>query len=103
MRLYELAIIIHPDLEEAAFKELLDRIQEWIKSAGGKVLKVDLWGKKKLAYEIRKQTEGQYVFLATEMPPAFCTELERNLGLAESVMRYMIIANETDQQIDQKE
>ena len=98
MRQYEVALIIHPDQEEAAFKELLDKVQEWIKSAGGKVLKVDLWGKKKLAYEIRKQTEGQYVFLATEMPPAFCSELERNIGLQESVMRYMIIAEEVDKE-----
>jgi small subunit ribosomal protein S6 len=96
MRQYELALIIHPDLEEAAFKEMLDKVQEWIKSAGGKVLKADVWGKKKLAYEIRKQTEGQYVFFETEMPPAFCSELERNLGLAESVMRYMIIASEAE-------
>jgi len=96
MRPYEVAFIIHPDLDETAFKEMLDRIQEWIKSAGGKVLKVDLWGKKKLAYEIRKQSEGQYVFLETEMPPAFCSELERNLGLQESVLRYMITVNEAE-------
>ena len=96
MRPYEVAFIIHPDLDETAFKEMLDRIQEWIKSAGGKVLLVDLWGKKKLAYEIRKQSEGQYVFLETEMPPAFCSELERNLGLQESVLRYMITVNEAE-------
>ena len=95
MRQYELALIIHPDLDETAFKEMLDRIQEWITNAGGKVQKVDLWGKKKLAYEIRKQTEGQYVFMQTEMPPAFCAELERSLGLQESVIRYMIIGSES--------
>ena len=98
MRPYELAFIVHPDLEEAAFNEMLEKVQDWIKSAGGKVLKVDLWGKKKLAYEIRKQTEGQYVFIATEMPPAFCAELERNLGLQESVMRFMIIADDDEQE-----
>ncbi|MEN8241694.1 MAG: 30S ribosomal protein S6 [Chloroflexota bacterium] len=103
MRQYELALIIHPDLEEAAFKEMLDKVQEWIKSAGGKVLKVDLWGKKKLAYEIRKQTEGQYVFLATEMPPVFCSELEHNLGLQESVMRYMIIADDGEQEPEKED
>lgn len=96
MRPYEVAIIIHPDLDEAAFKAMLDRIQEWIKNGGGSVQKVDLWGKKKLAYEIRKQTEGQYVFLETEMDPTFCSELERNLGLQESVMRYMITSIEVE-------
>jgi small subunit ribosomal protein S6 len=95
MRQYELALIIHPELDETAFKEMLDRIQEWITNAGGKVQKVDLWGKKKLAYEIKKQSEGQYVFMDTEMPPTFCSELERNLGLQESVIRYMIIASES--------
>jgi small subunit ribosomal protein S6 len=96
MRQYEVAFIVHPDQDDTAFKEMVDRVQDWIKNAGGKVLKVDLWGKKKLAYEIRKQTEGQYVFLETEMPPAFCTELERNLGLQEAVLRYMITVNEAE-------
>lgn len=96
MRPYEVAIIIHPDLDETAFKDMLDKIQDWIKNAGGSVQKVDLWGKKKMAYEIRKQTEGQYVFLQTEMAPEFCSELEHNLGLQESVMRYMIISNEAE-------
>ena len=94
MRQYEVAYIVHPDLDENAFKEVNSRINGWIEDAGGKVEKVDLWGKKKLAYEIRKQTEGQYVFLQTQMPPAFCTELERNLRLLESVMRFMIIHTE---------
>lgn len=97
MRQYELALIIHPELDETAFKEMLDRIQDWIKNAGGKVQKVDIWGKKKLAYEIRKQTEGQYVFLQTEMPPTFCSELERNLRLQESVMRYMLTVSEAEE------
>jgi small subunit ribosomal protein S6 len=97
MRQYEVALIFHPELDETAFKEMLDKVQEWITNAGGKVQKVDLWGKKKLAYEIRKQTEGQYVFLTTEMPPDFCSELERNFGLQESVMRYMITVSETEE------
>ncbi len=94
MRQYEVAYIVHPDLDENAFEDVNTRINGWIEDAGGKVEKVDLWGKKKLAYEIRKQTEGQYVFLQTQMPPAFCTELERNLRLLEPVMRFMIIHTE---------
>lgn len=90
MRAYEVAFIIHPDLDDSAFKEVLDRVQEWITGSGGSVTKVDLWGKKKMAYEIRKQTEGNYVILDTEMEPSFCSELERNLQLQESVMRFMI-------------
>lgn len=94
MRNYEVAFIVHPDLDENAFKEVLDRVQGWITDSGGKVGKVDLWGKKKLAYAIRKQSEGQYVILQTEMEPSFCVELERNLQLSEPVIRYMITTAE---------
>lgn len=90
MRKYEVAFIVHPDLDETAFKEMQDRVNSWITDAGGKVTKVDLWGKMKMAYEIRKQTEGQYVLFETEMPPSFCAELERNLQLQESILRYMV-------------
>ncbi len=96
MRQYEVAFIIHPDLDDAAFKEVLDRVQGWIKDAGGSVTKVDLWGKKRLAYEIRKQREGQYVFLQAEMPPAFCGDLERNLRLLEPVIRFMVTVVEPE-------
>ena len=94
MRQYEVTYIVHPDLDETAFGEINERVQGWIANAGGKVVKVDLWGKRKLAYEIRKQTEGQYVLLETEMSPEFCVELERNLRLLEPVMRFLIIAKE---------
>jgi small subunit ribosomal protein S6 len=97
MRKYEVAFIVHPDLEETAFGEVQERVKSWINDAGGKVTKVDLWGKKKLAYEIRKQTEGQYILFEIEMPPSFCAELEHNLRLQESILRYMVTrpANET--------
>ena len=90
MRSYEVVVIVHPDLDEKAFTEALDRVQGWITEADGKVTKVDLWGKKKLAYEIRKQTEGQYVIIYADMNPTFCSELERNLQLNESIMRFMV-------------
>lgn len=90
MRNYEVALIVHPDLDETAFAETLERVQGWITESGGKVSKVDHWGKRKLAYEIRKQTEGQYVFLQAEISPSFCVELERNLRLQEPIMRFLI-------------
>jgi len=90
MRKYEVAFIVHPDLDETAFKEVQERVKSWITDAGGKVTKVDLWGKKKMAYEIRKQKEGLYVLFESEMEPSFCMELERNLQLQESILRYMV-------------
>ncbi len=90
MREYELVFIVHPDLDDSAFKDLVDRVKSWITEAGGQVSKVDLWGKRKLAYPIRKQLEGQYVFMKTQLSPVFCSQLERNLRLQESVLRYLL-------------
>ncbi|TAK11671.1 MAG: 30S ribosomal protein S6 [Anaerolineae bacterium] len=94
MRHYEVAFIIHPDQDETSTKELIERVQSWIKDAGGTVHKADVWGKRKMAYEIKKQREGQYVFLQAEFESAFCGELERNLRLQEAVMRFMLTAME---------
>jgi small subunit ribosomal protein S6 len=94
MREYELVFIVHPDLEDSAFKEIVERVQGWITEAGGQVSKVDFWGKRKLAYDIRKQKEGQYVLMQTQMPPALCGTIERNLRYLEPVMRFLISAVE---------
>jgi small subunit ribosomal protein S6 len=94
MRAYELAFIVRPDLEETAFKDLVDRVKTVITEAGGQVAKVDVWGKRKLAYPIRKQNEGQYVIMQTQLEPAFCIELERNLRLQEPVIRFLISSND---------
>jgi small subunit ribosomal protein S6 len=94
MREYEVVFIVHPDLEETALNELVERVQGWITENGGAITKVDLWGKRKLAYDIRKQKEGQYILLQAQIPPKYCIELERNLRLLEPVMRFLIIALE---------
>jgi small subunit ribosomal protein S6 len=94
MREYELVFVVHPDLDDSAFKELTERVKGWITEAGGKVSKTDIWGKRKLAFPIRKQKEGQYVLMKTEMAPSFCSELERNLRFLEPVMRFIIAAEE---------
>ena len=94
MREYELIFIVHPDIEETATNEVVERIQGWITEAGGKINKVDPWGKRRLAYPIRKQNEGQYYFLTIEMNPISVAEIERNLRLLEPVMRFLITAVE---------
>ena len=94
MRNYEITYIAHPDLDAEAFKQLNAQVQAWIKDGGGKVEKTDVWGKKKLAYQINKQKEGQYVLLLTQMEPAFCHSLERQFRLQESIMRFLIVAVE---------
>lgn len=94
MREYEIVFIVHPDLEETAFNELVERVQGWITEAGGAITKVDLWGKRKLAYLIRKQKEGQYVLLKAQAPAAMVSQLERNLRFLEPVMRFLIVNND---------
>jgi small subunit ribosomal protein S6 len=94
MRNYELVVIVHPELDETAFTGVVDKIKGWITDAGGAVAKVDIWGKKRLAYEIRKQREGQYVLFQAEFAPTFAAELERNLRFMEPVMRFLVTAVE---------
>lgn len=96
MRDYELTVIAHPALEETALKDIVDRIQGWITEAGGNIDKVDVWGKRQLAYPIRKQNEGLYVFFQLKMPPTFGVELERNLRFLESIMRFLLVAVESE-------
>ena len=94
MREYELVIIVHPDLEETALNEAITKVQGWITDAGGQVIKTDLWGKRRLAYPIRKQTQGHYVLMNISMEPKFGVELERNLRIFEPIMRFLVTAKQ---------
>lgn len=94
MRQYEVALIIHPELDDAGLATLVEKVQGWITDAGGSVTKVDSWGKKRLAYDIRKQREGYYVLFQTDMSAGTPPELERNLRLNEQVLRFMIVRME---------
>ncbi len=94
MRTYELVLIFHPELDENALNEALEKVKGWITAGGGNITKVDAWGKKRLAYIIRKQREGQYFLLTIEIAPAFTAELDRNLRFHEPVIRYLITAVE---------
>lgn len=96
MRKYEVTFIAHPDLDADAFKQLSDQVQGWVTAAGGKIEKAEIWGKRKLAYYIKKQSEGQYVLLHTEMEPSVCLQLEQQFRLQESVMRFLIVAVEEE-------
>jgi len=90
MREYELVFIVHPDLDENATNEVVDRVKGWITEAGGAIDHIDPWGKRKLAYLIRKQNEGQYFLFKTHMTPTTVADLERNLRFVEPIMRFLI-------------
>ncbi len=93
MRAYELVVIVHPDLDETALGEVVERVKGWVTVDGGSIDKVDMWGKRRMAYPIRKQLEGQYVFMQTSMPEKNLVGIERNLRFLEPVMRFLLIAN----------
>jgi small subunit ribosomal protein S6 len=90
MRTYELICIIHPDLDEGAFKGLVEKVGGFVSEAGGNVDKVDIWGRRRMAYSIRKQREGQYVLLNVSLPPLATAALERNIRFQESILRSML-------------
>lgn len=90
MRNYELVFIVHPDLDDTALKDVVEKVKGWITEAGGSIAKVDFWGKRKLAYMIRKQKEGHYVLIQAQMDPSLGATLERNLGLTEPVLRFLL-------------
>jgi small subunit ribosomal protein S6 len=94
MRNYELVCIIHPDLDENAFKAVVEKVTGWVTEAGGNVDKVDVWGRRRMSYHINKQREGQYVLLHLSMEPTSTAVLERNIRFQESVMRSMLIVAE---------
>lgn len=94
MRAYELIVIIHPGLDEAAVNEALEKIKGWVTAAGGTVDSVEPWGKRRLAYAIQKQRDGLYYLLNVQMNPSTNASLERNLRILEPVMRYSIIVKD---------
>ena len=94
MRNYELGFILHPDVEQPDVTQAVEKIGQYIKADGGEVTSVDVWGRRALAYPIRKRREGTYVFLQTQINPQSIGELERNLKLDEQILRYLLVLAE---------
>ena len=92
MRNYELVCIVQPDLDETAFKGAVERVQGWVTESGGTVDKVDVWGRRRLAFPIHKQRDGQYVLLNISLDPKSASDLERNIRYLETVLRHMLTA-----------
>jgi small subunit ribosomal protein S6 len=90
MRNYEVAIVADPELDEKALADLESRVTEKIRAVGGTPGKVDRWGRKRLAYPIRKRRDGFYVFIHAEMPESAGRELERELRLQEPILRFLL-------------
>jgi small subunit ribosomal protein S6 len=95
MRHYELMVILDPDLEERTVAPSLDQFLSVIRQGGGTVEKVDVWGRRRLAYEIDHKVEGIYAVLDVTAEPASVKELDRQLNLNEAVLRTKVLRPET--------
>jgi small subunit ribosomal protein S6 len=94
MRHYEMMVILDPSLEERTIQPSLDQFLKVVTSAGGTVDKVDIWGRRRLAYEIQKKSEGIYTVIELMAEPDTVKELDRQLNLNEAVLRTKILRPE---------
>lgn len=95
MRHYELMVILDPDLEERSVSPLIENFLSVVRNGGGKVEKVDTWGRRRLSYEIKKKSEGIYSVIDLNAQPEVVKELDRQLNLNESVLRTKVLRPET--------
>jgi small subunit ribosomal protein S6 len=91
MRKYETIFIINPDLSEEDSKGVIDKVRGIIQSLQGEVLRIEEWGKKKLAYEIKKMSKGLFILLHFLGTAELLSELERNLRLMDAVLKYQTV------------
>jgi small subunit ribosomal protein S6 len=91
MRDYELMVILDPDLEERTVQPSLDQYLNLVRQDGGSVESVDVWGRRRLAYEVKKNAEGIYAVISLNAEPATVKEFDRQLTLNESVLRTKVM------------
>jgi small subunit ribosomal protein S6 len=94
MRHYELMVILDPSLDERTVTPSLETFLNVVRADKGTVEKIEVWGKRRLAYEIAKHAEGIYAVLEVTCEPATVAELDRQLGLNESVLRTKVLRRE---------
>lgn len=96
MREYEVTVILKSDLDDATRQELIDRIAEWLTHGDDESAKpqIDLWGERQLAYPIRDQTRGYYVFYLAQLDAERIVEIERNMRFVEDLLRHLIVRKE---------
>jgi len=91
MNSYYLTLVLKPDLEEKARKELLDSISKKFIGSNGKVTKENLWGVRDLAYPIKKQTSGYYAHFEIQADPKDAKGLDKSLKVEEDILRYLLV------------
>lgn len=91
MREYELVLVISPEVTEENLPLTVERVKQFIAERGGTVSEVAQWGRKKLAYPIRRHLEGNYVLASFSLEPSLTAELEGNLRVSEEVLRHLLV------------
>jgi small subunit ribosomal protein S6 len=94
MRKYETIFILHPSLDEEAVKANIEKFKGVIENGGGTIENVDFWGKRKLAYEIKKVNDGFYTLINFEANPELPKELDRIFRITDGVIRHIIVKQE---------
>lgn len=90
MKEYELTVLIHPDLE-ADIDAPLTKVRDIITSAGGEIVSEDNWGKKKLAYRIKREDFAVYVYLTVKLPADAPLKISNTLNITDEVLRYLLV------------
>jgi len=96
MKRYETTVIYDPSLEESRINEEIERVTQPIAAAGGEVIEVQRWGKKKLAYAINKRRDGTYIHVKHMSPPTLIAEMDRRFRLSETILRHLTVMSPKD-------
>jgi small subunit ribosomal protein S6 len=88
---YELVLIISPEVVDEEMPDFITKLSELVNKVGGSVDEVNQWGRRKLAYPIKRSMEGNYVLTKVKMKPALTKELEANLRLSGKILRHLLI------------
>jgi small subunit ribosomal protein S6 len=91
VRRYELMLVIRPDVADDRAQAIIDRTTRTVSGAGGQIVKVSPWGRRRLAYPIDGYREGSYHIILFDAPPEVVAEMERGLNITEEVMRHMVV------------
>ena len=91
MNYYEKVMIIDPNLDDSAVDEAVGKVKDIILKEGGEILKTDNWGRRKLAYELNKRKQGNYVLILFKSPPTTIGKLEKHCKLFETIIKFMIV------------
>jgi small subunit ribosomal protein S6 len=93
---YELMYVVRPTVDEQSLASVNEKVGKFVSAGGGQITRRDDWGKRRLAYQIAKFSEGFYSVLQLDLPPTAVRDLERSLQLTEEILRYLVVRVETD-------